>query len=180
MQETFTEALAIAKEKRDALRAVIADGRYRVHSFYNGPTRSYKADLAEVEKLITVLEKLQDDERYPDESRFCAECSAEAQLFSDEADTCETCAAEGFTLDESGAITDPGKFEAEPLATYHAYHSMLDGFTDEDSGRAWLVGNMICEESESGFVGADIYESEEAAREAWDRLVEIDYAEQYS
>ncbi len=99
-------------------------------------------------------------------------------LFSEEAQTCDVCKEEGFTI-EHDLIVGPGKFEAEPIATFHAYHFMLDGFTDEDAGRAWLIGNMICEESESGFVGADIYESDEAAREVWDKLEAIDYQEQY-
>jgi hypothetical protein len=99
-------------------------------------------------------------------------------LFSDEAETCEQCIGEEFTL-RDGLIANPGKFESEPLSTFHAYHVMLDGGQDEDSGRAWLVGNMICEESESGFVGADVYESDEEARATWAKLESIDFVEQY-
>ena len=77
-------------------------------------------------------------------------------------------------------IIDPGKFESEPLSTYHAYHVMLDGGADEDHGRAWLIGNMICEETESGFVGADVYASDEEAIAVWERLDAIDYIEQYA
>jgi hypothetical protein len=99
--------------------------------------------------------------------------------FSDEAETCETCEAEGWTI-RGGLIADLGKFESEPLSTYHAYHVMLDGFADESDEAAWLVGNMICEESELGFVGADVYESEEQARATWDRLVSIGFTNQYA
>lgn len=88
--------------------------------------------------------------------------------FSDEAETCTTCAGQEFTI-RDGIIADPGKFEAEPLATYHAYHVMLDGGADEDGGWAWLVGNMICEETDQGFVGGTIYETDDTARAAWER-----------
>lgn len=87
--------------------------------------------------------------------------------FSDEAETCAECLAQEFTI-EHGAIRGPGKFEAEPLAAYHAYHVMLDGGADDDDGPAWRVGNVICEESEQGFVGCDIYDDEADAIEAWE------------
>ena len=77
-------------------------------------------------------------------------------------------------------IGDLGKFEGEPLSTYHAYHVMTEGGQDEDHGSAWLVGNMICEESDSGFVGADIYKDDAEALATWERLESIDYVEQYS
>lgn len=89
--------------------------------------------------------------------------------FSDTAKGCADCAAQGFTLDESGCVQGPGKFEGEPLATYHAYHAMLDGGADEDCGGAWLIGNMVCSESEQGFVSCEIYSHDGAARADLDR-----------
>lgn len=87
-------------------------------------------------------------------------------LFSEEAQTCAECAAEGFTIDPaSGLIRGPGKFEAEPIETFHAYHVMLGGFTDDDAGSAWRVGNVICEESDSGFVYGRVFGSDEEAAE---------------
>lgn len=91
--------------------------------------------------------------------------------FSDTAEMCADCAAQGFTLDESGYIMGPGKFEGEPLATYHAYHVMLDGGVDEDYGRTWLVGNMVCSESEQGFVSCEIHGSDKAARADFDGAI---------
>jgi hypothetical protein len=99
-------------------------------------------------------------------------------LFSDEAMTCEDCYHQGFRVLDGGAIGNPGKFEGESISTFHAYHIMLDGFADDSDGAAWLVGNMICEESNNGFVSADIYNSDEAAREIWERLGAINYREQ--
>ena len=91
-----------------------------------------------------------------------------AKQFSEEVDTCEECQIAGYTLNEYGIITNPGKFEGEPLAAYHAYHVMMNGFADDDDGPAWRVGNVICEESDQGFVHAEIYDTEEQAIEAWD------------
>ena len=90
----------------------------------------------------------------------------DTKLFSDEADTCEECRAEEFTI-RDGIIRDPGKFEAEPLIAYHAYHVMLEGFADDDDGPAWRIGNVICEESDQGFVYSETYESDEAAIAQW-------------
>jgi hypothetical protein len=87
--------------------------------------------------------------------------------FSDEADECLECQARGFTT-WHGQIRNPGKFEGEPLAAYHAYHTMLDGFYDDIDGANWRVGNVICYEDNSGFVYATIYDTEEEAIAAWE------------
>jgi hypothetical protein len=62
--------------------------------------------------------------------------------FSEEAMTCEDCIRDhssdnGLQLTADGLIKGPGKFEREPLATYHVYHVMLDGFADDDDGPNW-------------------------------------------
>lgn len=91
----------------------------------------------------------------------------ETGRFSDEAKTCAECLAQGYEI-EHGAIRNPGKFEAEPLAAYHAYHVMMDGFADDDDGPAWRVGNVVCEESDQGFVYAEVHDTEADAIKAWE------------
>lgn len=95
-------------------------------------------------------------------------------LFSEEADTCADCLAQEYTI-EHGLIRDAGKFEGEPLAAYHAYHFMLNGFQDEDIDGVVRVGNVLIEESESGFVYSSVYDTEE---EAIARMAEIEVEEE--
>lgn len=87
--------------------------------------------------------------------------------FSEEAKTCPLCTDEGFSI-EDDTIRNLGKFEGEPLACYHAYHVMLDGCADDDEGPCWRVGNVICEESEQGFVYCTIFDTEAEAVAAWE------------
>ncbi len=100
----------------------------------------------------------------------------ESKLFSEEAESCEECLSQEFDLNESGAIKGPGKFEGEPLATYHAWHLILDGFSDDeiedfDGTLISRVGNVIAQESESGFVYGSVFDSDGAAIE---RMAEIE------
>lgn len=89
--------------------------------------------------------------------------------FSDEASACKECGGQGFTFHE-GKIQNPSKFESEPLATYHAYHVMLEGGDDESDGSVWLIGNMVCEESEQGFVTCCVFDTDEAAIARWEEV----------
>lgn len=113
------------------------------------------------------------------------------KLFSDEAATCTECVESGFTLRlyQDGLPTDKkadeltpdqrqeaviqslGKFEGETLATYHAYHVMLEGGADDDNGPYFRVGNVICYERDSGFVDGKVCPSDEAAISLWDAEV---------
>ena len=86
--------------------------------------------------------------------------------FSDEVDTCDDCLGKGFTI-KHDLITNPGKFGAETLATYHAYHVMMDGFADDDDGPDWRVGNVICHEQDTGFVDGTVFDTEADAIKAW-------------
>ena len=66
-----------------------------------------------------------------------------------------------------GIIPGPGKFEGEHISTYHGYHIAGEGFADEDIGAAWLVGTLIGEESDQGFVYGQVFETEEDAARQW-------------
>lgn len=106
-----------------------------------------------------------------DDKSTCWRCTAQepqtTTLFSEEADTCTECAIAGFTINEAGVIANAGKFEAEPLVTYHAYHVMLDGGADDEAGEIWRIGNVIAYESEAGFVTSQTFDSDEDAAERW-------------
>ena len=78
--------------------------------------------------------------------------------FSDEANTCIDCLA----------LNSPGKFDAEALATYHAYHTMLSGRTDDEDGIYWRIGNVICERNEDSVDGL-VFGTEAEAIAAWDQ-----------
>jgi len=97
------------------------------------------------------------------------------KLFSEEAESCPVCQGEGFTL-EHDVIVDPGKFEGEPLATFHAYHLYLDGFGDESLGDVDgfgaydKVGNVILHHRSDGLIDGTIYDSDVDAEGAWTRL----------
>ncbi len=64
-------------------------------------------------------------------------------------------------------ISGPGKFQGEPIETYHAYHIMLDGCADDDNGPYWRVDAIICYESEQGFVSGELFSSETEAGDYW-------------
>lgn len=114
------------------------------------------------------------------------ETETAGKLFSDEAETCVECLNQAFILrtyrdgiptdrdattedvQEGGVIQNPGKFEGEVLATYHAYHVMLDGGADDEGGPIWRVGNVVCEDSEQGFVYGEVFGSDAEAQQAFD------------
>lgn len=99
-----------------------------------------------------------------------------AVRFSDEAETCEECRAAEFNIAGDGRIRDPGKFEGEPLATYHAWHTSLDGGCDSECGDVewfgWygLIGNMIVSTDSVGFVGARVFATDEDAAAEYARI----------
>lgn len=110
--------------------------------------------------------------RHPFDGCQCADqgIPAAEPLFSDEAAMCAECAAEAFEMTEWDTIRGPGKFEGEPLCTYHAYHVVLDGCSD-DSGDDWdRVGNVLLVYSGQGFVSGEVCASEAEAKnmaQAW-------------
>lgn len=92
-------------------------------------------------------------------------------LFSDESATCSECLEQDFTM-EYDLIRDLGKFQGEPLATYHAWHFAMDGFQDDTvtfgsedytSEVYDRIGNVILSYSEAGFVYGDVSDTEEEA-----------------
>lgn len=91
--------------------------------------------------------------------------------FSDEAEECQECAEVGFTI-VAGVIRKPGKFEGEPLATYHAYHVAMDGFWDDRTDDYDRVGNVILFYRSDGFVEGAIFADEAEAIEVWDTDIE--------
>ncbi len=105
-------------------------------------------------------------------------------LVSEEAALCDECRQAGFSLDKNGVIRDPGKFGGEPLSTYHSWHLLMDGFADEfvdDRGFifAWRTGNVICQETSSGFVYGAVFASEAEAAEAFAEEYGDDDDEEY-
>jgi len=92
--------------------------------------------------------------------------------FSKEAETCEECQKQGFTI-RHRLIMNPGKFEAEPLSTYHAWHYVLEGMEDDTiydgDHPISRVGNVIVEESEAGFVCGQVFDTMEEAMDWIDR-----------
>ncbi len=88
----------------------------------------------------------------------------EWRTFYDYLDICDECLA--------ADISGPGKFEGEPIETYHAYHVMLDGAADASYGSWWRVRASVCHESSDGFVSGDHFDTEPAAIDYWTREVE--------
>jgi hypothetical protein len=61
----------------------------------------------------------------------------------------------------------PGKFAGEHISTYHGYHIAGEGLADETDGAAWLVGTLIGEEDDQGFVYGQVFDTEEDAARQW-------------
>lgn len=73
-------------------------------------------------------------------------------------------------LDEA-SICDPGKFEGEHISTYHAFHISMEGGDDDFNGPYSRVGDVIIYHSDQGFVYGEVYDSEEAAIEAFNEKI---------
>ena len=100
-------------------------------------------------------------------------------LFSEEAADCAECKAEGFTINAGEEIADLGKFEGEPLVTFHAYHNMLNGYMDEEARTVWRCGNVVAGESNDGFVTSTTYDTVADAEDAFAPLAEEDEGVDY-
>jgi len=44
---------------------------------------------------------------------------------------------DSYTMDSNGRITDPGKFEGEPIFAPYYWAMGLEGFADSDDGRVY-------------------------------------------
>jgi len=42
-----------------------------------------------------------------------------------------------YQMDNNGRITNPGKFEGEPIFAPHFWNLALEGFADSDNGRSY-------------------------------------------
>jgi hypothetical protein len=87
--------------------------------------------------------------------------------------------AEGYGVNEFGVITDPGKFEGEPLWVVYFYEQMLEGSGDDWGGGAGEtvftvsaedrkefpeledIGTVIIWESDQGFVNKATFAPDE-------------------
>lgn len=94
-------------------------------------------------------------------------------------ETCDECAefARDYSFNSWGTVRDPGKFEGEPIETYHAYHQVMDGFEDAslddvDGTEYVLIGTAIMYVSDSGFVNAQHFDTIEEANAKFGEMCE--------
>ncbi len=93
-------------------------------------------------------------------------------LFSDASLGCLECLTEypGETLLQ-GVIHNPGKFEGEHISTYHAWHTYMEGGSDDQNGPYILIGNMILHCQEVGFVVGDTWASDGDTGAYWEKHI---------
>lgn len=73
---------------------------------------------------------------------------------------------------QNADITGPGKFQGEPIETFHAYHVMIDGHAGDTNGPYWRVGSTICHERDDGFVESSHFDTDDEAILNWKVFVE--------